>query len=359
MTTTTRTVWDERADVAQRSIDALFAAPPPQLLHNAHPFEEGDDATFNYWWLAHLIDVRLDAAEREPHGDGLERAIEAHDNIRERNGSLFNDYFDDMLWYALATLRLGELQARLGDLRAAADCQAEAVALWEHVVEHGWNDELGASLAWRKQQLYYKNTPANGPFAILGARLHRLTGEARYLQYAVAAFDWITRSLVDPETGFVEDGVNREQDGAVDRQWRFTYNQGLYIGAAVALVEAGVAEGERERLLGLAERTARTAIRELSDGRVFADEGDGGDEGLFKGVFYRYLGTLLPHLDDAARAEFGDFVVASTDALWESSADGGVLRPGNDWSRPEPGKIPYSTMLSAVMALELRAALGD
>ena len=345
--TATSTLWSERADLSQRSVDSLFGAPAPQLLHNRHPFDDGDDEVFNYWWLAHLMDARLDAAAREPAGGWIDRAIEVHDNIVERNdGSLFNDYFDDMLWFALATLRLHEAT---GDDRWLG----EAVAIFDHVIEFGWNDELGESLAWRKQQLYYKNTPANGPLVILGARLHRVTGEGRYLDYARRSFDWITRILVDPDTGFVEDGVNREQDGEVDRHWRFTYNQGLYIGAAVELHREGVG-GD---LIPVAARTARTAIRELGDGTVFTREGDGGDEGLFKGVFYRYLGVLLPFLDGADRAELESFVESSTDALWRNAEREGVLRPGNDWSQRESGKIAYSTMLSAVMATELRATL--
>jgi predicted alpha-1,6-mannanase (GH76 family) len=354
--TATRTGWADRADIAQRSIDELFAAPPPQLVHNAAPFEPGDDEVFNYWWLAHLIDVRLDAEEREPGAGWLDRAREVHANILERNeGSLFNDYFDDMLWYALATLRLAAACERAGLAEAASGYRADAIALWDHVLEHGWNDQLGGSVAWRKQQPYYKNTPANGPFAILGARLATLTGDAEYRTWARRAFDWITANLVDAETGFVEDGVNREQDGAVDRHWRFTYNQGLYVGAAVALAEAG--EPDADALVATAARTAATAIRELGDGTVFAAEGDGGDEGLFKGVFYRYLGTLLPHLPASEREPFEAFVASSTDALWATSGSDELLRNGNDWSRREEGKIGTSTLLSAVMAVELRAAL--
>lgn len=349
-------VWSARADLAQDSLDALFGAPWPQFLHNSHPAGNGDTVVFNYWWLAHAMDARLDAFLRTGDAQWLEAARRVRDNIVERNGgSLFNDYFDDMLWFALALERLH---------RATSDPQplAEAIEIWDHVVEHGWNDTLGWSLAWRKQQLYYKNTPANGPLVILSVRLSRLDDSRDFLGIARQAFGWLTDNLVGPD-GFVEDGINREQDGRVDAQWRFTYNQGLYVGAAVELA----AEGE-PGLLDAAARTATTAIAALASGGVFRREGDGGDEGLFKGVYYRYLGELLPVLGTSeaqaeAREALEEFLRESTDALWRTGLteqDGqAVLRPGNDWSQAAEGWIPYSTMLSAIMAVEQRWRLEN
>lgn len=346
MTTVQQTAWDDRATAAQHSLDHFFGAEGVQLLHNSYP--AGDDATFNYWWLAHVIDARLDAYERTGDPLWLDKAETVYRNIRERNdGSLFNDYFDDMLWYALAILRL---HGATGDAQYLSDARS----IWEHVVEHGWNDTMGPSLAWRKQQLFYKNTPANGPLVILSARLAAHDDDPRYLEYGLAAYRWLSDTLVQPD-GFVEDGINREDDGAVDLHWRFTYNQGLYVGAAVALAEA---TGDR-RHLEAATRTALTALRELSQDGLFRQEGGlGGDEGLFKGVYYRYVGTLLDALDphDDAATTLEAFVRSSTDALWQNSrVDGEWVLAGDDWSAPAPEKVDFSTQLSAIMALELRA----
>jgi predicted alpha-1,6-mannanase (GH76 family) len=353
---TPATLWQTRADTLQASLDHFYGAPWPQLFDNAHPSVEGGNATFNYWWLAHAIDARLDAQGRDPEAsaDWLGQAVTIYRNILERNdGSLFNDYFDDMLWYALAIVRLFEASGE----RHYLD---DAIAIWEHVTEFGWNGQQGASLAWRKQQLYYKNTPANGPFVILGCRLSRLDDRPDapdYLGYARTAFDWLTDTLVDPRTGFVEDGINREEDGRVDTQWRFTYNQGLYVGAAVELARTGAPDSAA--LIASAVRTAGTAIAELARDGVFIDEGDGGDEGLFKGVYYRYLGLLLEELreDSPERRRLEDFVVTSTDALWSRAHDGEFLLAANDWTTDATGTVPYSTELSAIMATELRAAI--
>ncbi|MFC8596929.1 glycoside hydrolase family 76 protein [Isoptericola sp. NPDC057191] len=367
--------WAGRADVAQLSVDLLYGAAAPQLLHNAHP--RPDDTTFNYWWLAHVVDCRLDAFSRTGEVAWLDAARATAANIRERNdGSLFNDYFDDMLWYALALLRLAE--ATPDDAERAA-VEADVLALWEHVVEHGWNDVHGPSLSWRKQQPDYKNTPANGPLAILGARLARRTGDEAYLDRALTTVAWLEEHLVGPD-GFVEDGMGREGGTDVDTHWRFTYNQGLYIGACVELYRSTGDSGWLDR----AERTAVTSVRELATGGVFRREGElvdddvpdtaGGDVGLFKGVWYRYAAELL---DERAVPEVEDLLRSSTDALWTHGvvpfdavppADGApaaaveslrgagvVLRAGDDWACAAPTQVGYSTLLSAVMALEVRA----
>ncbi|MFI6428554.1 glycoside hydrolase family 76 protein [Promicromonospora sp. NPDC050880] len=338
--------WSARADLAQRSLDHFFGTAEPQLLDNTYPV--GDNSTFNYWWLAHVIDVRLDAFARTGDARWLAAARATSANLRGRNGgSLFNDYFDDMLWYALALERLARATGRTEPLD-------DARSIWDHVVEHGWNDTHGASVAWRKQQLHYKNTPANGPFVILSARLYDHDPRPEYLERGRTAFDWITATLVGPD-GFVEDGINREGDGRVDTQWRFTYNQGLYIGAAVAL-DAVRPEPE---LVDRAVRTATTALRELAPDGIVGSEGGGGDEGLFKGVLYRYLGTLLDRLGPTAPASgpLVEFVRTSTDRLWETAQRDGHLLAGDDWRHPAQPPVFYSTQLSAIMALELRAAV--
>ncbi|WP_407341920.1 glycoside hydrolase family 76 protein [Pengzhenrongella phosphoraccumulans] len=349
MPPTAATTWATRADTAQRSLEHFFGASEPQLFNNSYPLEPGDNDTFNYWWLAHIIDVRIDAYQRTGDPRWLEAAALVYRNILERNdGSPFNDYFDDMLWLGLAILRLHDATGDQGYLN-------DARAIWDHVVEFGWNDQHGQSVAWRKQQLHYKNTPANGPFIILSCRLAAHSTDPRYLSYAQIDYDWLTSTLVRPDDAFVEDGIDREGDGRIDTQWRFTYNQGLYIGASVELARA---TGNRA-YLDQASRTAITAIRELANGGVFTVEGSGGDEGLFKGVYYRYAGLFRGELDtqSEARLEIEDFIRTSTNALWEHAKEADMLLAGNDWSTGPTAKTAYSTLLSAIMALEVRADL--
>ncbi|WP_194905647.1 glycoside hydrolase family 76 protein [Catenulispora rubra] len=335
-------LWGQRADRIQASLDTYFGADGDQLLHNWHPLRPGDDDTFNYWWLAHALEARLDAFERTGDPRWRDAAVAVRDNILARNrGSLFNDYFDDMLWFGIALLRLHEATSE----RRYLD---EAVKIWHHVRDEGWNDECGGGIAWRKQQLWYKNTPSNGTFVILGARLHRATWDTEYQDWARRSLDWLDKTLRGTD-GFIEDGVNRENDGRVDTQWRFTYNQGLYIGACV---ELAAVSGD-STLLDRALVTARTAFRELSADGVLLDDGTGGDEGLFKGIMYRYAGLLVQA--DPSATDIRELILGAGQVLWTRALDGDALLAGTDWRTPPAADahVPYSAQLSAIIGTEV------
>src|SRR5690606_17974264 len=125
-------------------------------------------------------------------------------------------------------------------------------------------------------------------------------------------------------------GINRNRDGKIDLDWRFTYNQGLYVGACVEEYRTDGTETRLER----AATTIDVALAELSDGEVLLPDGTGGDAGLFAGIFYRYAGQLLAETEHAALSEFLD---SSTEALFRNQYDGdGALRAGDDWSQPAP-----------------------
>lgn len=343
--------WGERADLAQHSLDRYFAAPGEQLLHNRHPCAPGDDEVFNFWWLAHVIDARVDAFHRTGDEDWLRRARAVRDNILARNGgSPINDYFDDVLWYALAVLRLADAAESAGGGREA-ELREEVAVIWRHVRDNGWNEHEGGGVAWRVQQPYYKNTPANGPFVILSARLYWRERRPGRLEWARRTMDWLESRLVRAD-GFVEDGVNRNGDHQIDTAWRFTYNQGLYIGACVELARV---TGARE-YLRRAARTARTAIAELAVEDVFAHETGGGDVGLFKGIFYRYAAGLAMITGDA---ELSDFLLRGAERLWRDGLAPGSLLAGDDWRRPPEGPVSFSTQLSAIMATEACAMLAE
>lgn len=337
------------ADAAQRATNRLFGAEWPQVLHHAYPSHPDSDAQLHYWWLAHAVDAELDAYDRTGRPRHLADAERVVASVRQRNGGdLVNDYFDDMNWMALALHRLWERTRR----RSYLD---DAVALWTEIRTEGWNDTYGESVAWRREQLDYKNTPSNAPFAILSYRLHRDAGLADATADGDTIVEWMRDTLVDAESGLVADGINRQGDGAIDWAWRFTYCQGVWVGA---LVEAYQHHGD-PALLEEATHTALFAVRELTAGPVFRSEGQG-DGGLFKGIYYRYLAQLLAELPASRdRRELVAFLRDSTGLLRDTSSTGDLLLAGPDWTTAAPQPTDLSTHLSGVMALEARVAVDS
>ncbi|GGF27428.1 glycoside hydrolase family 76 protein [Subtercola lobariae] len=359
----------ERADRAQHGLTQHFGGVRAGSLRSHSRPRLGDLAAFNYWWLAHAVEVRVDAFERSGCPRWLTLAQKTYAGIRRRNGnSLFNDYFDDMSWLALAALRLF-------DATHESRYLADAESLWRHIVRTGYyelateTDSLPA-IGWRRQQPAYTNAPTNGSFGILSARLFERTGRTAYSAFADSSLGYLETVLRDPGTGFLADGINRTGDGTIDRDWRFSYSQGLYIGAQL---EAFGRDRDGQHLTE-ALRTARTTIETLAPEGVIAGENvddsrrGGADIGLFKGVFYRYAADLAAHpiaraeADSASRGNSAQdvpfltaFLVDSTDVLWQTFEPS--LLSADDWRRFATRTVALSTELSAVLALEARARL--
>ncbi len=339
--------WSARAAAAQDALVTCFWNPDSRLFRTAHPADPSAKH-WHYWWQAHAIDALVDGYERSRDESYLTRARDLWQGVQERNSAVTNDYYDDMLWMALALQRL---RAHGADEQLARDVRT----LWNDV-HNGWNDAQGGGIAWRKQQLDYKNAPANAPAVILGARLFRADGNDADLEFAQQVHDWMDAHLVDSKTGFVWDGMNRQGDGRIDRGWAFTYNQGLWIGANVELFRA---TGE-DRYLEAARRTfAATRQRLANDDGVLTEHG-GGDGALFKGVLVRYLGKLAaadPESRDAVRA----FLLAQAESLWklrERAAGDSPALLSRDWRQPSRGPTELSAQLSGVMLLEQVTRLG-
>ena len=332
-------VWQERAARASAAWQHHFFEASAGLyavrFPNA-PSERADDP-FHYWWQAHALDALLDAYEREQDGEHLRRAAGLVAGIRRENGGLTNSYYDDMLWLALAELRAHQLS---GEMFFLDDVQT----LWAEI-QGGWNDHCGGGIAWRKIQPDYKNTPANAPAIVLAARLYHLTGDPAALAWARRIMAWLEAHLIDLETGFVWDGLNRLQNGEIDKDWALTYNQGVVIAARLELARV-LNDG---KYLNGASRTARAAIVRLAPRGLLPDEAQG-DGGLFKGIFVRYLAELTLERD----AELAGFLATQGEAAWAGrDPQTGLIGPG--WGEVAPSPLDLSSALSGVMLLE---ALG-
>ncbi|MCQ6959327.1 glycoside hydrolase family 76 protein [Mucilaginibacter aquariorum] len=306
------------------------------------------NTNYNYWPQAHTMDVLIDAYLRTKNEIYKQRIKSLLNGTRISNGNkLQNEYYDDMEWLALSTLRAYEATND-------PDYLAAAGTLWTDI-KTGVNTNQGGGIAWRKSQLDYKNTPANAPAIIFAARLYRLQKNEADLTLAKELYTWLKSTLVDPSSGIVWDGINGNHDGQISKN-KFTYNQGTFIGAALELYNV-TGDGS---YLSDAVRTATATIKDLdiSPGGLLKSEGQG-DGGLFKGILVRYL-TLLTLKEDVSptdRAAYAKFLKYNAETLFVK----GISRPdfmvSPDWKAKPSGTTDLTTQISGVTTMEAAATL--
>lgn len=338
--------WQERSEWFQQCLERNYYNAETGIMNQWYPREyNAAGENFYYWWQAHVIDILVDGYERSGDPAYSLRIKELIENLQAYNGGTFrHNFYDDMEWTALALLRAYRATGYEAYLDAVLD-------LWEDI-KSAWNEHFGGGLAWKKDQLDYKNTPANAPAVILAARLYELFQKQEDLAWAIRIYEWNKKYLVDPATGFVWDGINRLGDGQIDFDWGFTYCQGVFLGAGLELYKN---TGEVHYLED-AIRTANTCIDRLCDPNnlMLPDEGID-DTGLFKGILVRYLVQLCRDFPETIRIR--EVIMANALQLWEKGLDKqrGLCSPS--WEVKPELPVQLSIQLSGLMLLEGAAVL--
>jgi predicted alpha-1,6-mannanase (GH76 family) len=339
--------WSVRAESMQENLYNHYWNDRTTIMNQWYPCSGSvADENFYYWWQAHVIDVLVDAWERSQNELYLDRINRLTRGLKSFNGSTFrHNYYDDMEWTALALLRVY-------DHTSDDWFKSEVLDLWSDI-QTAWNDHMGGGMAWKKDQLDYKNTPANAPAAILAARLYARFGSEDDLAWAIRIYNWNRAHLVDPQTGFVWDGMNRMGDGQIDKDWKFTYCQGVFIGAGVELFAC---TGESTYLEDAA-KTARAAKQQFVDPvtRMLPDEGID-DTGLFKGIFIRYL-KLLMDKDEQVMGDWAEILRSNGETMWNSGMESSTGIIGPNWAQAPKGPVQLSVRLSGLMLAEALVGL--
>lgn len=337
-------LWDCRADQAQESLYTNFWNNDIGVMNQALPESNPNNDHPIYWWHAHVIDVLVDGYNRTKDTKYLYRLEDMFDGVKRFNGdTLHHNFYDDMEWMALALLRAW-------DLTGVEKFKVDVLDLWEDI-KTAWNTNMGGGMAWKKDQLDYKNTPANAPASILACRLYQRFHDEENLEWAKRIYEWNKTNLVDPESGFVWDGLNREGHGNIDKDWEFTYCQGVFIGAAIELYRYS----NDYSYIESAKKTALAAIDKLTDSStgMLKDEGNG-DCGLFKGIFVRYINELIKVCPDFT--PIVNLIEINARTLWENGRDSKNGIFSQSWSTRPEEMIDLSTHLSGIMLVEMMAS---
>jgi predicted alpha-1,6-mannanase (GH76 family) len=340
--------YSDYADWAQEVLKKNYWNEVKKSVINTYPYSQEKEKGLNYWWKAHVADAEIDGYERTKNKIYAERAESIIENVFEQNGALYNEFYDDMEWMALACLRLY-------DCTGSEKMKDYAVKLWEDIKTAWWYDEVGG-LAWKKDEhRTSRNACCNGPGALLAARLYQRLKNESDLEWANKIFAFEKNYLVDPENGMVYDGMTVRPDGTIstNKKWLFTYNTGTYIGAAAELYRI---TGD-VNYLKEAEKTADSSMKQLvNEHGVLKSEGTG-DGGLFKGILIRYLQKLYEVNNDR---KIADFILHNAKKLAQNSSSLDIGFFGPEWNKIAQVPLDVTCQTSGVFLFEAAAKIsGD
>jgi predicted alpha-1,6-mannanase (GH76 family) len=268
--------------------------------------------------------------------------------VKAKNGNTYiNYYYDDMEWMALACLRA---------FNASNDILYKDIALllWADI-KNGWSSDLGGGIWWRKDNSS-KNAPSNLPAAILAARLYKKFNNPDDLVSAKKIFQWQKDVLYEPNSGWVYDNI--EANGNKNTTWKFTYNQGTFIGAALELYLITNTTSYLDDALKAADYTVQSGQLTDNANSILKDEG-GGDGGLFKSVFIRYFNRLIieGNINSGKKTQYINFIKANAQKLWASGTNKNQLLFGSAWNTIPGTTNDFTNQLSGVMLFEALAEL--
>jgi predicted alpha-1,6-mannanase (GH76 family) len=322
----TAATYHSHADLALQSFLLKFWNGGQQYLRDSYP---DDGKLTGYWTYAHGWEAVMDGVERTgaQQYSGL---IESFYLGQDAHG-WFSAYYDDECWMILALTHAYDLTDDPKYLSQAENLYADVMNAWDTTccgsVKGG---------VWWDRAHTQKATASNAGAALAGARLYQRSGNSTYLAFAEQVYSYWFTNMVDPVTHQVADHF---QTDGTKVWWRFTYNEGLMIGASVELNLATSNATYFANANSIAHFMTLNETASTRYGHVLYDgpnTGCGGDCHEFKGPAYRYLMRL--YAQNTSRTDYYLLLKGSVDAMWNLALNTTSTVFSVDWAGPvQPG----------------------
>lgn len=339
----TAATYHTRADQALQSFLLKFWNGGQQYLRNKFP---SDGSLTGYWTYANGWEALMDGVERTG-GQQYAGLIESF-YLGQNERGWTNNYYDDECWMTAALIRAYDLTTNSVYLNQAKALYAD--------IQGGWDTSCcGATsggLWWDKAHTQ-KATAANAGAALAGALLYQRTTNAAYLTFAQQVYSFWWNNMVNQSTFQVCDHLDTAGNKV---WWKFTYNEGLMIGAGVELYEATGNLTYLNNAHSIANFMVNNEIVATAYGNALHDgdnSGCGGDCHQFKAPAYRYLMRL--YRKNTTKTAYYNVLKASADAIWNLARETTNTVFAINWAGPAQTNVDQGQENAAVAALNLWA----
>jgi Glycosyl hydrolase family 76 len=140
-------------------------------------------------------------------------------------------YYDDNAWIGIELARSYKRTRNAGALGYAEGIMAFEMAGWSTDPSLACPGGIPFSNNIENTD---RNTITTAPAAELSVQLYKITGDARYLQFAEMAYNWVRACLLQGNNLYAD---HIRPHGVIDRTF-WSYNQGVMIGAGTLLYQA-------------------------------------------------------------------------------------------------------------------------
>ncbi|CAF3355854.1 unnamed protein product [Rotaria sp. Silwood2] len=211
------------------------------------------------------------------------------------------DCYDDHQWFLLAWMQIYNVDGNIKYLHRAA-------LIYDIISERAWSTKsCQGGIQWCPTK-DYKNAITNELFLLSSMRLHpyaTLLGKplTYYLDWALKEWQWFQNSGMINDDYLINDGLSstniiNDNKCVNNNQTTWTYNQGVILTGLALLYNAT----RNSTLIDIAQNIADSTIERLTYSNGILKEPCeptcDNDQKLFKGIFARHLGYLLPYLTD-------------------------------------------------------------
>ena len=155
---------------------------------------------------------------------------------------------DDSLWMGLAIMQQYSMTRDPALLTRAEEVFNLAMSNWA---------TNGGGVYWEATGAHNhaRAVVSNAPAAILGIELFLQTADDKYLSWSKKIVDWLNANLRDPATGLYNDNIDDQgRQNRIDTT-KYTYTQGMMVGAMTALSVVDPAQYPLSDAVSLSERS--------------------------------------------------------------------------------------------------------